>query len=83
MAVEWVKETPAEEGWYWIKYTNKRRKTTVCPCIVYHFKDGGTMVHTAWNDDFMEGPNHGGPGLKYDGKLDKSIRFGPRLPEPD
>jgi hypothetical protein len=38
MKTKWVKETPTEEGWYWIKYRNKRNKTTVCPCLVTIFK---------------------------------------------
>jgi hypothetical protein len=79
----WVKETPTDEGWYWIRYRNKRKKTTQCPCHVSRFEDGAVLVVTAHNDTFMEGPNHGGPGLKYNGKPDKSIRFGPKIEEPD
>ena len=74
-----------QEGWYWIKYKNKHNKSTVCPCEVMletsgPFK-GIAMVRTARNDTFIEGPRHGGPGLKYAGKLDKSIRFGSRIEE--
>lgn len=88
MKATWTKATPTSEGWYWIKYKNKHGKYTVCPCRVTLFNDGGkyagsAIVHTARNDTFIEGPNHGGPGLKYDGKLDTSIRFGPRIEEPD
>ncbi len=83
--MKWSKKTPTEEGWYWIKYRGKRG-TTMCPCQVTIFKSGlsGTAVRTAWNDWFMEGPNHGGLGLKEGGgKLDKTIRFGPKIPEPE
>lgn len=80
--MNWVKETPAEEGWYWIRYRNKRGRTTECPCRVTHFENLGTSVITFWNDYFHEGPKHGGPGLKYVGKVDKSIRFGDRIPDP-
>lgn len=55
---KWVEETPTEEGWY-------------CPCYVTIFRGGnlvGNVVHTARNDTFIEGPNHGGWGLKYNGK---------------
>jgi hypothetical protein len=80
---KWSKETPLDEGWYWIKYRNKRNKTTMCPAEVYHFEDKGSLVQSARNDTWMEGPNHGGPGLKYHGKLDKTIRFGPRIEVPE
>lgn len=88
MKVKWVKATPKEEGWYWVKYKNKRSKYTVCPAQVIIFKsegDGlnGNMVLTAKNDSFMEGPAHGGWGLRYNGVLDPSIRFGPKIEEPD
>lgn len=81
--MKWSKETPAEEGWYWIKYKNKRNKYTVCPAEVFHFKDGTTLVASAKNDTFVEGPNHGGKGLKYDGVLDPSVRFGDKIEEPN
>ena len=81
MKTVWVKETPKVEGWFWIKYRTGR-SVTKCPCAVVHFKDGGTLVHTARNTSFMEGPHHGGPGLKYNGTLDKSIRFGPQIDIP-
>lgn len=71
------KETPQKEGWYWIKYRGKRG-LVVCPCIVTHVGPA-TIVTTARNDSFIEGPNHGGMGLRYGGKLDKSIRFGPEI----
>lgn len=80
---KWTKKTPANEGWYWIRYRNKRNTTTQCPCYVSLFGNGGCLVVSARNDTFVEGPNHGGPGLKYNGKLDKTIRFGPMIPEPD
>ena len=83
MKAKWTKKTPANEGWYWIRYRNKRDETTQCPCHVSRFGGGGSLVRTAQNDVFVEGPNHGGPGLKYNGKLDKTIRFGPAIPEPD
>jgi len=83
MKSSWVAETPAEEGWYWIKYRGKRNRMVKCPCQVWRFKDAGVCVVTAYNDSFFEGPNHGGPGLKYAGKLDKSIRFGPKITVPD
>jgi len=79
---KWVKETPAEDGWYWIKYKNKHQEYTICPCSVVHLNET-TFVQSARNDTFFEGPNHGGKGLKYQGKLDKSIRFGPRIPLPE
>ena len=82
----WSKETPTTEGWYWCKYKNKRNKFSVCPCEVTIFSGPGlkgTHVRSAYNTTWMEGPNHGGPGLKYDGKLDTSLRFGPRIEEYD
>jgi len=81
--VKWSKKTPVETGWFWIKYKNKRKKYVVCPCYVEHFKDGGTLVVSASNDMFAEGPNHGGKGLKCHGKLCKEVRFGPVIPEPE
>jgi hypothetical protein len=78
MKTKWSKETPTVEGWYWIKYKNKRNYVSVCPCEVVLLQET-TMVHTALHDSFYEGPNHGGPGLKYQGKVDKSIRFGPSI----
>ncbi len=81
--IKWVKETPAKEGWFWIKYKNKRKEYSVCPAQVFHFKGGTVAVRSSFNDNFVEGPNHGGPGLKYDGKIDKSIRFGPEIEIPE
>lgn len=82
MKTKWVKETPKEEGWYWIKYKTGKENLT-CPCAVIHLKEA-IMVRTAFNTTFIEGPNHGGKGLKWAGdtKVDKSIRFGPRIPMP-
>ncbi len=82
MKTKWVKETPTVEGWYWIKYKNKRNSHTICPCYVTILKRANVVV-TARNDSFIEGPDHGGWGLKYDGKLDKSVRFGPKIEEPE
>ena len=79
---KWVKTTPTVEGWYWMKYRNKRNCTTTCPAYVT-ILDEAVVVVSARNDTFIEGPNHGGPGLKYNGKLDKTIRFGPHIPIPD
>lgn len=82
MKVNWNKETPTEEGWYWMKYKNKRKRYTICPaCLI--IVDNITIVHSAKNEVFMQGPNHGGEGLKYNGVLDPSIRFGPKIEEPD
>ena len=78
----WVKETPIVSGWYWMQYKNKRKTITVCPAYV-DIMGIGTIVRSAFNDTFIEGPNHGGPGLKYMGKIDKSIKFGDLIPEPD
>ena len=77
----WTEKTPAEDGWFWIKYKNKRNKYTVCPCLVIH-NSKTTMVTSAKNDTFYEGPNHGGKGLKYGGKIDTSVRFGPKIELP-
>ena len=78
----WSKETPTEEGWYWMKYKNKRNTYTACPALVVYVGEE-VLVRSAFNDSFMAGPNHGGPQLRYDGKIDKSIRFGDRIPEPE
>jgi len=83
MKVKWVREIPQSEGWYWMKYKNKRGGNTIVPAEVIRFKDGSVVVSSAKNDSFMAGPNHGGPELKYDGKVDKSIRFGPAIEMPD
>lgn len=69
-----------------MKYKNKRNKYSVCPAYVTIFTGPGlhgNFVLSAYNDSFCEGPNHGGWGLKYDGKLDPSIRFGPKIEEPE
>ena len=89
MRVKWVKKTPTEEGWYWIKYKNKHDAYTICPCQVTIFDGSGAdgllvnIVRSARNDTFMEGPNHGGWGLKYNGELCPDIRFGPKIEEPE
>jgi hypothetical protein len=83
--MKWVKATPEVEGWYWIKYKNKRNCYTVCPCYVTIFRSRnltGNLVHTARNDTFIEGPSHGGWGLKYNGKPCPDIRFGDKIEEP-
>lgn len=86
MKAKWSTETPIVEGWYWIQYKGSRRQTVKCPAAVIIMnmkedKEPTTLVQSARNDSWIEGPNHGGPGLKYCGKLDKSIRFGPKIEE--
>ena len=88
MKVTWVKETPTEEGWYWMQYLGRENRITQCPANVILFtseNDGlnGALVISARNDTWVEGPMHGGPGLKNKGKLDNSVRFGPKIEEPD
>lgn len=77
----WKKATPLVEGWYWCKFLNKRKKYTLTPAFVTIFKDGTRMVN-AGNTTFIEGPNHGGWGLRWEGQLDPSVRFGDHIPEP-
>lgn len=78
----WVKEIPAVEGWYWIKYRGKNG-VTKCPGEVFRFNDGGYLVRTANNCTFVGGPKHGGPEPKTaKGGVDKSVRFGPRIEAP-
>jgi len=79
---KWAKEIPTEEGWYWVKYRNKRNKTTMCPARVIWI-DTYVCVDSARNDSFQAGPDHGGPQLSCHGKIDKTIRFGPRIIEPE
>jgi hypothetical protein len=84
--MKWVKKTPTEEGWYWMKYKNKRGKYTVCPArvtILGYPGLQGTLVHSARNDTFVEGPNHGGAGLKCNGEPCPDVRFGHKIEEPD
>jgi len=76
----WSKKTPGVEGWYWMKYRGKHGMVK-CPAQVV-ILSRGNMVHSARNDTFFEGLDHGGWGLRYCGKLDKSIRFGPKIEEP-
>jgi hypothetical protein len=78
---KWKKETPAKEGWYWVKYRGKHGMTT-CPAHLMIFKDGTRCLHSARNDFFVEGPGHGGLGMKYNGKLDKTLSFGPSMRVP-
>lgn len=88
MKIKWVKETPTEEGWYWLKYKNKHNKFTICPALVViltieNDTIDGVLVSSARGDTFVEGKAHGGPGLKQNGVLDKSIRFGTKIEEPE
>ncbi len=76
----WTAKVPAVAGWYWMRYKVGRHFRT-CPGEVIH-NQVGTVVHSARNDMWIEGPLHGGPGLKCDGVLDTSVQFGPRIPEP-
>lgn len=78
----WSKQTPTEEGWYWIKYKNKHHKYVKCPAEVIRLTSE-TLVLTSKNDRFLAGPRHGGWELKNNGVVDKSIRFGPKIEEPD
>lgn len=80
---KWSKETPKERGWYWMKYAGKHG-VVKCPARVERLQDTTVFVRTASNDTFIGGPNHGGPELKCDGiDRDKTIRFGPKIEEPD
>jgi hypothetical protein len=81
---QWSEETPAGEGWYWMQYRDKHGEVSVCPCYVAHLGNGTTLVRSALNDTWVEGPRHGGPGLKESGRaLDRSVRFGARLVPPE
>lgn len=82
----WAKDAPTEEGWYWVKYKNKRNTYTVCPAEVFIGNTGlkgSILIKSARNDTFISGPNHGGPGFRCHGVLDKTLRFGDNIPEPD
>lgn len=82
--MEFVKVVPTKEGWYWMQYQNKRKSTTTCPCYVTFFEEGkGTIVRSFFNDTWFAGPSHGGKQLRYDGKIDKSIRFGDEIKGPE
>jgi hypothetical protein len=81
MSRRWDRRTPAEDGWYWIEYEGKHG-LVACPCRVTRLRDT-TVVYTARNVTFIEGPGHGGPGLRCDGVLDASVRFGPAIEEPE
>jgi hypothetical protein len=81
MSRRWDKQTPDEEGWYWIEYQGKHG-LVACPCRVTRLRDT-TVVYTARNVTFIEGPGHGGPGLRCDGVLDPTVRFGPAIEEPE
>jgi hypothetical protein len=79
---KFVAETPKENGFYWIEF-KEGRETVRMPCRVEHVNDS-THVRTFSMRTFMEGPGHGGPGLKYQddsGKFKRllSIRFGPKI----
>lgn len=77
----WVKEIPTQDGWYWIKYKGKSG-LSICPCGV-SWLDDTVLVQSARGACFMAGPRHGGPQLKYDGKVEPSIRFGPKIEPPE
>lgn len=79
MKANWVETVPAEEGWYWIKYKNKRKTYTVCPAL-FLVADGINVVHSARNDIFFQSPNK---PFTCGGIVEKSIRFGPKIEEPD
>ena len=78
MKTIWTKETPTEDGYYWVRYgrgQNIRKE----PCEVIHVgKETLVTIHRYGN--LYEGLRHGGAGLKgADGKIVKSIRFGPEI----
>jgi hypothetical protein len=87
MKIQWKKETPIVEGWYWIKYRGKNGMTQ-CPAEIFifdkHPDSTANLVNSARGDTWIEGPNHGGPGLKPKGQtiIDKTIRFGPQIEDP-
>lgn len=81
---KWSKELPKSEGWWWAKFRcgNAVLKR---PAFVTHLADGTNMVRSG-TSVWIEGPNHGGPGLKKQdiGRFskDRSLHFGPKIPEP-
>lgn len=75
----WTKKIPEVDGWYWMKYKGKNGMVK-CPCQIIHIMDC-VLANSARNDRFIAGPSHGGPELRYKGKIDKSIRFGDNIPE--
>lgn len=85
----WTTEVPKEEAFYWVKYRSGR-EVIRRPAVVIRFKDGGFIIHSCAPGacQWIGGPNHGGPEPKYFNrdskvKVDKSLRFGPRLEYPD
>jgi len=78
--VKWSKETPKEEGVYWMAYRDGERKV-ITLCEVFKLKQGTNSVTNARGETWIEGSNHGGPGLKRfmpKWQIDKSVRFGPK-----
>jgi len=79
----WRKEVPSKEGWYWVSYRGGHGGLVKCPAYVTFVKKTTVIVQTARNDTFTKGPNHGGgQNFVCRGEVDKSLRFGPEIPEP-
>ncbi len=76
----WTKSIPSEEGWWWMQYQGKNGLVT-CPASVVFVGDY-VSVRSARGDAFTAGPNHGGPQLRHQGRIDRTIRFGPAIEEP-
>jgi hypothetical protein len=84
----WKKETPKEEGWYWIRYRNGNSMVySLANLSILNYKSmRGNILRSFSGGHWIEGPNHGGAGLKRHDlerrpKIDTSLRFGPKIPE--
>jgi hypothetical protein len=76
----WSRKIPEVEGWYWVKYRAHRR-TIKCPAELTLFEDGTVGLRSALNTCWYAGPNHGGPALKHQAKIDRTLLFGDFIPE--
>jgi hypothetical protein len=80
----WSKELPSEEGWYWVKFKAHGTVETVCPALVEHTTDGMSLVLTAHLAIvFVYQGKNPMVGPVYRGKIDKTVRYGPMIDEPE
>lgn len=73
MKAKWSKVSPKTNGWYWIKYQGKNG-IVKCPAFLYTI-----TLSTARNDLFCCRDGF----WCYGSEKDKTLRFGPKIVEPE
>ncbi len=78
----YTKEVPKEDGWYWVRYTDKHRRWIIVPAEVWNTTMNGkniAVIKTAKGDFFASNANG---VVKYMGRTANVLFCQKRIPKP-